>query len=424
MSAERTSNSQTYKQIIWHRFNKNRMAVWALRILYVLIFIALSADFIANEKAIYYKKDGEHHFPVMRSCLTKLGLVKYKNDVLDYKQLAEDGTFVIFPPITYSPSSLDTDNIYVGPWDKQKLRSERYRHYLGTMKLGKDVAAAMIHGTRVAMLVGLVSMSIASFIGIFLGSIAGYFGDRHFKISRIRLFLNIIGILIASFYLFIVQHYTILEAGESGHLMGTLSFLCFKLLLLFIALNIMVHFLKKVKPLAHKVRIPVDLIIMRLIEVFTSIPGLLFLLAVLAIVKVSSIMIVMIVIGLLKWTSIARYIRSELLAIRELEYIKAAQAMGFSEFRTIWRHALPNALGPVLIAIAFGIASAILLEATLSFIGIGGGPDEMTWGRLLAEGRLKASAWWLAIIPGVAIFVTVTIFNLIGEGLTDAMSRK
>jgi peptide/nickel transport system permease protein len=116
--------------------------------------------------------------------------------------------------------------------------------------------------------------------------------------------------------------------------------------------------------------------------------------------------------------------RAELLKIRELEYIKAAEAMGFSRQRIIFRHALPNALGPVLITIAFGVAGAVLTESSLSFLGLGGGPNEITWGLLLKDARVNFSAWWLAVFPGLAIFVTVTIFNLLGEGLTEALDPK
>ena len=99
--------------------------------------------------------------------------------------------------------------------------------------------------------------------------------------------------------------------------------------------------------------------------------------------------------------------------------------MGFSEARIILRHAIPNALTPVLIAIAFGVASAILTEAVLSFLGIGVDvAEDITWGSLLNLARNKFSAGWLAIFPGFAIFITVTIFNLIGEGLTDALDPR
>ena len=131
----------------------------------------------------------------------------------------------------------------------------------------------------------------------------------------------------------------------------------------------------------------------------------------------------MIILGFVSWTVLPNS-HDELLRIRTLEYIEAAQAFGYSQFRIIFKHALPNALAPVLIAVAFGIASAIIIEAYLSFIGVGIPDDQVTWGSLLNMARDNISAWWIAIFPGTAIFITVTIFNLIGEGLTDALDPK
>ncbi len=133
---------------------------------------------------------------------------------------------------------------------------------------------------------------------------------------------------------------------------------------------------------------------------------------------------IMVILGLLAWPRIAQFVRGELIRVRSMNYVEAAQAMGFEEWRIILKHALPNSLTPVLIAIAFGVAGAILAEATLSFLGIGVDPDLTTWGELLGKGRNKFSAWWITVFPGLAIFLAVTVFNLIGEGLTDALDPK
>lgn len=135
-------------------------------------------------------------------------------------------------------------------------------------------------------------------------------------------------------------------------------------------------------------------------------------------------MLIMVIIGLTGWTGIASYIRAELLKVRSLEYIEAAQSLGFSEWRIMLRHAIPNSLTAVLITVAFGVASAILTESSLSFLGIGVQADVITWGKLLNEARSEVSAWWFAVFPGLCIFVTVTVFNLLGEGLTEAMDPR
>ena len=188
--------------------------------------------------------------------------------------------------------------------------------------------------------------------------------------------------------------------------------------------NLLAIPLKKVRFLGKAVEVPVDIIVSRIIEVLECVPSLLLILSFVAIIEKPSIFIVMAIIGLTGWTGIARYLRAELLKVRSLEYIEAAQALGYPEWRIILRHAIPNALTPVLISVSFGIASAILTESGLSFLGIGVPPEQVTWGSMLSLARGYPQAWWIAIFPGFAIFISVTIFNLIGDGLTEAMDPR
>jgi len=176
--------------------------------------------------------------------------------------------------------------------------------------------------------------------------------------------------------------------------------------------------------LTKKVLYLVDLIISRMIEILNFIPFLILIISIAAIAKEKSIINLMVIIGLTFWTGIARLTRAEFLRISNLDYIQAAKSMGFKEFRIIFKHALPNGIAPSLVAIAFGVASAILIESALSFLGIGVPPSTVTWGSLLSAGREQFSAWWLVIFPGLAIFLTVTIYNLLGEGLRDALDPR
>ncbi|HMX03548.1 MAG TPA: ABC transporter permease, partial [Chitinophagales bacterium] len=183
------------------------------------------------------------------------------------------------------------------------------------------------------------------------------------------------------------------------------------------------RFLGKLPFLNKQVNIPVDSIVSRTIEIFHSMPTFILILTIAAIAR-PSMTNVMIIIGFTSWTGIARLTRAELLRIRQLEYIQAARALGFGELKIILRHALPNGIAPALVSIAFGIASAVLIESSLSFLGIGVPSDVVTWGSLVNDGRQQYSAWWLVVFPGVAIFLTVTVYNLIGEGLRDALDPK
>lgn len=402
---------QSYSAIVKRQFKKNRPAVWSMRFVYVIVFIGLCADFIANEKPLYCKYQGTTYFPVFKSYFVDLGMSKWPKELANVTWSDLEYESVIFPLIPYSPTNIDFANRdYASPFDEQQVKSKRWKHWMGTDKLGRDVLSGMVHGTRVAMLVGIISMSISTLLGIIIGSIAGYFGDNRLKMSRIRIILNIVFFVLAIFYAIAVQ---------KGVILGVVVFF------LVMALgNLIASGLKFLPWFGEKVDVAMDILISRFIEIFVSVPRLLLLLSVAAIIQKPSIYYIMMIIGATSWTGIARLIRGELLRVRNLEYIEAAQALGYSEFRTIARHAIPNSLTPVLIAVAFGVASAILLESFLSFLGIGVPADQVTWGSMLALARGYAKAWWLAIFPGFAIFITVTIFNLLGEGLTDALDPR
>jgi len=164
----------------------------------------------------------------------------------------------------------------------------------------------------------------------------------------------------------------------------------------------------------------VDLVLSRIFELMLAVPTF-FLILTVAAVFPPSIYVVMAILGLTGWMGIARFIRGEFLRVRSMEYVAAARVIGASDLRVMLRHILPNAIAPVLVAASFGIASAILTESALSFLGIGVPQHLVTWGSILSEARSNTFAWWLAVFPGAAIFVTVTAYNLLGDGLRDAL---
>jgi peptide/nickel transport system permease protein len=167
-----------------------------------------------------------------------------------------------------------------------------------------------------------------------------------------------------------------------------------------------------------------DMLLSRVIEVVICFPFLFLILTVIVFLP-PSIYNIMIVIGITRWTSIARYTRGEFMRIKEQEFTEAARALGASDKKIIFRHILPNSLAPVLVTATFGVANAILIEAALSFLGLGIQPPTPSWGEILSVGRRHIEvAWWLATFPGLAIFVTVTAYNLLGEGLRDASDPK
>jgi len=167
----------------------------------------------------------------------------------------------------------------------------------------------------------------------------------------------------------------------------------------------------------------VDILISRIIEIVLLFPAF-FLILILVALLGPSILIIMFVIGITGWPTVARLIRGEVLKQRSLDYVQAARAMGASHMRIIFRHILNNALSPALVAAPFGIASAIVTEAGLSLLGFGVRPPAPTWGALLRLGSTNYQDWWLVVVPSLAIFYCVTIFNLVGAGLRDAMDPR
>lgn len=164
----------------------------------------------------------------------------------------------------------------------------------------------------------------------------------------------------------------------------------------------------------------VDMIGMRIVEIFEAIPTLFLLLTFVAFFG-RSLYMMMIIIGITSWSGYARYVRAEFLKLREQDYVQAAVACGLPLRSVLFRHMLPNGVAPILVAASFGVASAILAEATLSFLGLGL-VDDPSWGQMLNQAVQSSSFnWWMAAFPGGAIFLTVFAYNLVGESLRDAL---
>jgi peptide/nickel transport system permease protein len=234
----------------------------------------------------------------------------------------------------------------VQPNLKQILAAPSLSHPFGTDTLGRDVFSRVVYGSRISLLVGFVSVGIATLIGILIGAVSGYKG----------------GII--------------------------------------------------------------DEVIMRFVDLMMCFPTFFLILAVIALLE-PSIWNIMIVIGLTNWMGIARLVRAEILSIKGKEYVLAAKTQGFSEFRIIFRHVLPNALSPVYVVATLGIGGAILTESALSFLGIGVQPPTPSWGNILTAAKDNIEvAWWLSLYPGLAIFVTVMGYNLLGEGLRDIFDPR
>lgn len=442
--SENKKQDFSFKQYAWKQFKKNKAAMVSLYILLFLIFTAISAHFVANDQPLYAKYRGNSYYPAFQTyfnaTLTDSTInpltgnwEQLQFDITDWKQLELES--VIWAPIPYSPEKPDRYNReYVAPTDVQYYKNvkgeivqspKKFRHHLGTDAIGRDVAAGLIHGTKVSLLVGILSMGIAASIGIILGALAGFYGDKNLIATRFRYYMTILGVFMGFFYAFIARNTTLTESFNDGMAAGIISLIT-SILVFFVVVFIFNSIGRLNLPgfMNKKVTVPIDSIVSRGIEILNSMPNLLLIITISAIMKERSLVILMVIIGITSWTGIARFTRAEFLKIRELEFLQAAKALGYSDRRTMLKHALPNGLAPVFVSIAFGIASAILVESGLSFLGIGVPDESVTWGSLLSLGRQEFEAWWLVMFPGIAIFITITVYNLIGEGLRDALDPK
>ncbi len=168
----------------------------------------------------------------------------------------------------------------------------------------------------------------------------------------------------------------------------------------------------------------IDILIMRFVDIMLCFPTFFLILAVIAFLE-PSIWNIMIVIGLTSWMGVARLVRADFMTLKERDFVQAARVIGASDFRVIFRHILPNAMASVLVTATLGIAGAILTESALSFLGIGVQPPMASWGNILTDGKDNIDiAWWLSLFPGLAIFITVMSYNLLGEGIRDAMDPR
>jgi len=286
-------------------------------------------------------------------------------------------------------------------------------YLMGTDDLGRDVFSRMLQGAWVSLTVGFVAVGISVLIGIFMGGIAGYFGQHYFKIDQIL------------WTLFLVSGTGLIFLGVTR--LGTaLLLLC----LAYIVYAVLTRhrFREKATPkrrsMFHINAVSVDTLIMRIVDIMLCFPSFFLILTVVAILP-ASIYNIMIVIGLTSWMGTTRFVRAEFLSLREQDFVAAAKALGIGNLRIIFRHMMPNSVAPVLVSATIGIASAILTEAGLSFLGFGVPPPHATWGNILSDGKnFIFDAPWLTFIPGITILIVVLSFNLFGEGLRDVLNPK
>ncbi|MBT3351455.1 MAG: ABC transporter permease [Nitrospinaceae bacterium] len=282
-------------------------------------------------------------------------------------------------------------------------------YVFGTDELGRDVFARMLEGTKIAMAVGFVAVGISMLLGVFMGGIAGFHGNRQIGPASL---LGAILFPITGGFLFSGISWWYLFPLE-----GALVFIG-------IILGMWLESLPTFGFLKRHPIVNVDTIFIVLVDVQLSFPTFFLILTAIAVLP-PSIWNVMVVIGITSWVGPARFVRAEILSLRERPYIEAARAIGAKDKRLIFLHLVPNSLAAVLVSATIGVPAAILTEAGLSFLGFGVPLPDASWGNILSDGRkFLFDAPWLMFIPGFAILIVVLAFNLFGEGLRDALNPR
>jgi peptide/nickel transport system permease protein len=386
-----------------------------------MIILALLSPLVANERPWYIRMAGQSYSPLLWGLAVDADLRTWPSALLPAEDWADKPhEQIIFTLIPYSPSSIDHRNLGAkGPFERQRIVSWRFRHWLGTDAAGRDVAAGMLHGTRMALWVGLVAVSIAMLMGLVFGGLAGYFGDQRLILAPNTLWAVGLPLPLLLFYWAYLPG---LSAAAGwwvmlGHFLGYFALYA----LLVFALS---RILKLIFAQNKRVTVPLDTVLMRILEVVDAIPAIILLLALLVILREPSTTAMMALVGLVNSATVARFVRAEFLKVRQQTYMEAGRALGFGHRRLIFRHALPNAVGPLLVLLSFSMGTAILAESTLAVLGVGPA-DRVTWGSILGQLRGQHEIeWWLAVFPGLAIFFTILTFRYLSEGISEALGEK
>lgn len=362
LEAEQKKRGEGYWAIVRGQLRKNRAGMAGFWIIVVIVVTALLAPLIANDRPVVCTYKGNLSFPAfttyvdawvpwpsmrsgMKSWQPADGVLPFSDYYAElggksWKEARETEPeafgFSVWPPVPWNPHQ-------IGPHLKSPPDD---LHVFGTDDQGRDVFARMIHGSIVAVTVGIIAMGIATLIGLSLGVTAGYFGGW------------------------------------------------------------------------------VDLVLSRLTEIVMCFPTFFLIIAIISFLE-RSIVNIMAVIGFTSWTGMFRLVRGEVLRVRAQDYVVAARALGIPTRKIMFRHVLPNAVAPVFVSVAFGVAGAVLTETSLSFLGFGD-KSMPSWGETVNQGRLYLAEGLthLASWPGFLIFLTLTAFNLFGQGLRDAMDPR
>ena len=365
---------------------------WGILIFFVIM--SFLAPLLSNENPIYISTKEKSYWPIV-------------SGVNWQKICSAQACETVNTIVPFSATTIDVSSIYAPP-RTNRASAEGGTHLLGTDALGRDVLAALIYGTRTAVWVSMMAAGIAFIIGLLYGLIVGYYGDDRMKYSTKHLALIIVlGLVSIMIFLFINSAYAAL-------LISTATAVISYILLSVGFISTWIWILRHSSRGASR-HLALDSIGMRIVDAIKALPALFIVLYALQVRESITMWYLIAVIAFLLWPTFARHGRAEVLRLRRSPSVQSAQLTGRSD-SWIWIHEiLPFMVRPLLVSLAFSMASAVLLEATLSFLGLGLAADHVSWGTLIDAARARPDAWWLLVFPGLCMLALVWSLQHLGR---------
>jgi len=382
----------SYGEMVWHEFAKNRLNVVCLAFIVFLFILAVFAPFLANDKPLAIRIDGRLHLPIFGSlqrtdyavflaafvaCI-QLYLIRRNRRLIEPSIRSS----VLWRQITAAAFIVITGIILIFLFIPQRLDATDYKQMVASGKATNAIFPIVPYGYgRTDLAVREQPPDKAHWLGT--DDVGSDVLCRLIHGSRISLSVGFVAVGISCLI-------GIFVGAILGYFGGT-----------------------------------IDFIGMRIVEIMMAIPTFFLIITIVAFFP-RSLFNIMIIIGITSWTSDARFIRAEFFKLRGQDFVQSAVSLGLPLRSILFRHMLPNGIAPVLVNATFGIAGAIFIEAALSFLGFGVAPPTPSWGQMLSLGVSTTGRflWWLTLFPGLAIFLTVLAYNLVGEGLRDAIDPR
>lgn len=384
----------------WKAFAKHHpRTALAIGLFGFWLVLALLAPILANDKPLLVIMERDWYFPSLTNQRILVDHANHQNydlERMNMQALQQQPFLVILSPIPFSPNTFDLQQAH--------FRPPSTLHLLGTNGNGQDVLANILHGARASLGIGLLAVLFTTCIGLLLGVTAGYFGNAGFRTNYALVSWWLLGLFSTWFYAFYLPNENQLLRG---FLMVAFWYVTAGLGKTLLRSRVQL-------PRFMQLTIPIDLLVSGVIQLVTALPKLVLVLAFAAIMSQSATMVVMLI-ALVSWTTIARLTRAETQKWRISPMLEALQLYQVPKWRILLLHLLPNVLAPALVTITFGLGSAILLEASLSFLGIGLPAEMASWGKLLQQARHDMQAWWMMVFPGLALFSVLWSINQLGN---------